>query len=104
MRRTQISCTLDISGTVEEERKELAGKIWAGLGTKTGLDHVTRRPVSGADATTMLSFLATCAGRPHTGHLALIDSVVEHALRPYEIEKRPVNVAIADVHLELLPD
>ena len=99
---TQITCTLDVSGTHEQERRDLIQALEAELNTSTGLHPVTIRPVRDVDATTVISFLATGVGSPSTSHVALIESVVRHALEPSRRDNRPVSVAIASVYLERL--
>ena len=99
---TQISCTLDISGTFENERAELIGAIKTRLADSTTLTDVKFKPLRTSDETTKISFQATVAGGPDSGHVASIETLVEHALKPFQADNRPISAAIASLQFERL--
>jgi hypothetical protein len=106
MPSTLISCTLEISGSLESDREYLVSRIRAELeNSTTTLKDAAIKSVSPRDQTTMIAFEAMAAGRPATRHIAAIETLLGHALLAFrDRTKPPVSAAIANVHLERQPD
>jgi len=104
MPRTQISCTLEISGTFEDDRKKLINAIRDRLLTSTTWTAVEFKDLRPRDESTKLSFQAAAAGRPDRRHFASIETLVEDALKPFEADNRSISADIANLQFERLPD